>query len=886
MDGRVRVGHRAQRSHRLLVAIVTMLIAQVVMVSAPASPVAAYNRFEVPPPCGRPATGVCVLEPIPAYDVSTNQPVRLDKPVVTVITTPGSNVTGEVTFTVTDIGVAPPGFTVRGISWPTTVRFYPLDADPLATQTTWSAAESCNGRLSCTYRTSNTNLLGGWYMVGQNNLLLVLTGLCPAGPGACSATGSGGVAYIPDVGEPEPPRVQIAGTASGRTAKVVVGALDPEGQSMSLTLDFGDGSAEMPAVLGQVVTHTYPTIADYQITARVRTADGRTALRSASAGLVPPDPFFLGLSVVAPPNDGVPALGSGLVQGWPSGARARILTWTTGCPSDPTSTRAQNTASSSNWANIAGDGRIDVPFSFWSSETNAAVLLVEGYVPADGYDAQVTGWSRCISTFGTAAKSIGAVAAGATSIPVPSSTVPIGNVVQIGSGTGAERRVVTGHGSLIVAPLSNAHAAGTPVVNLGAPTPPYVEPGPPADPVLPGGGGGSGGGGGGGGSSSSELIAISPARLLETRQGSGATTIDGQNLGAGLRPAGSITEIQVTGRAGVPDNATAAVLNVTVTDPQGPGFATVYPCGTTPPTASNLNYATGTTIPNNVITKIGDGGKVCIFTLAPTHLIADLTGYHPATATYTPIVPARLLETRQGSGATTIDGQNLGAGLRPAGSITEIQVTGRAGVPDNATAAVLNVTVTDPQGPGFATVYPCGTTPPTASNLNYATGTTIPNNVITKIGDGGKVCIFTLAPTHLIADLTGYHPATATYTPIVPARLLETRQGSGATTIDGQNLGAGLRPAGSITEIQVTGRAGVPDNATAAVLNVTVTDPQGPGFATVYPCGTTPPTASNLNYATGTTIPNNVITKIGDGGKVCIFTLAPTHLIADLTGTF
>jgi hypothetical protein len=35
-------------------------------------------------------------------------------------------------------------------------------------------------------------------------------------------------------------------------------------------------------------------------------------------------------------------------------------------------------------------------------------------------------------------------------------------------------------------------------------------------------------------------------------------------------------------------------------------------------------------VPNLVISGIGLGGKVCIFTLSPTHVIADLSGYQPA----------------------------------------------------------------------------------------------------------------------------------------------------------------------------------------------------------------------------------------------------------------
>jgi hypothetical protein len=252
-----------------------------------------------------------------------------------------------------------------------------------------------------------------------------------------------------------------------------------------------------------------------------------------------------------------------------------------------------------------------------------------------------------------------------------------------------------------------------------------------------------------------KLTAIDPARLLETR--SGLSTIDGLFNGIGVRGAGSVTELQITGRVGVPSDASAVVLNVTATGAQAAGFITVFPCGTTQPTVSNLNTTAGGTVPNAVVTKIGTGGKVCVFTSSATDIIVDINGYFPAGSSFTAIDPARLLETR--SGLSTIDGLFNGIGVRGAGSVTELQVTGRVGVPSDASAVVLNVTATGAQAAGFITVFPCGTTRPTVSNLNTTAGGTVPNAVVTKIGTGGKVCVFTSSATDIIVDINGYFPA-------------------------------------------------------------------------------------------------------------------------------
>ena len=69
---------------------------------------------------------------------------------------------------------------------------------------------------------------------------------------------------------------------------------------------------------------------------------------------------------------------------------------------------------------------------------------------------------------------------------------------------------------------------------------------------------------------------------------------------------------------------------MTATGTQSNAYVTVYPCGEDRPTASNLNYTKGSTIANAAITKVGDGGKVCLFTQGTTHLVTDLTGWFPA----------------------------------------------------------------------------------------------------------------------------------------------------------------------------------------------------------------------------------------------------------------
>ena len=344
------------------------------------------------------------------------------------------------------------------------------------------------------------------------------------------------------------------------------------------------------------------------------------------------------------------------------------------------------------------------------------------------------------------------------------------------------------------------------------------------------------------------IVTVDPTRVYDSRSTPGG------------RPAGSVTEVAVTGRAGVPSDAEGVVLNVTAVNARAPGYLTVFPCGAALPDASNLNYAAAQTIPNSVIAKVGAGGRVCVFTSAQADLLVDVNGSLPAGSDVNPLEPSRLYDSRGGDGR------------RPDGSVTVVQVTGRGGVPADATTAVLNVTALDASAPGYMTVFPCGTAPPDASNLNFPVGVTIANAVIAKLDAAGKVCVFTSGSAGLLVDAGGYISGASGYSGLTPRRLYDSRP-SGE-----------VRAAGTVTEIDVYGSGAVPAGSPTVVLNATAVGALAGGYMTVFPCGASPPDASNLNFSAGQTIANSVVAKVGAGGKVCVFTSAPAHLLVDVGG--
>ena len=385
------------------------------------------------------------------------------------------------------------------------------------------------------------------------------------------------------------------------------------------------------------------------------------------------------------------------------------------------------------------------------------------------------------------------------------------------------------------------------------------------------------------GSPTGSIRPIVPRRYLDTRSGVTTVTFDGQFSGSGVAPAGSITKVRVVGRGAIGGGVEAIVGNLTVVSPSAAGYATIYPCDADVPSASNVNYLAGQTVPNAVFVAPDDNGDVCIFTRAAAHLLLDVSGYVPIGSSPSAFVPLRLLDTRQDAGAATYDGDGLGAGLRPAGSITEVVVEGRL-CPCTFESAMLNITAVAPKAPGFLTVFDCVGPVPNASHVNYFEGDIVPNAVLAPLSPDGRVCIYTLAPTHLIVDISGVSANDRLPVPVTPARLLETRMGDGNITVDGLEQHVGRRRAQTTYRLPVTNRGPVPKGAEVVLLNVTAVDPSAPGYVTVFDCDDELPVTSNVNYGLGGVSSNAATTGVSKSGEICLFTSADTDVLIDVSG--
>jgi len=389
----------------------------------------------------------------------------------------------------------------------------------------------------------------------------------------------------------------------------------------------------------------------------------------------------------------------------------------------------------------------------------------------------------------------------------------------------------------------------------------------------------------------STYVPVTPTRVLDTRNGTGAPE-------AKIGPNGTIAVNVEPANVVVPVNMgtiSAVVMNLTATDETGNGVITAYPDGGALPSASNLNFSANKNIPNLVTVKVGADDKVDLHngSSASTDLIGDVEGYYVESTTgdyYLPNTPDRVLDTRKGTGGVT--------GAVAAGATISLSVpdctsgSGSSKVTATAEAVALNVTAVSPTANGVVTVYPSGTTLPDASNLNYYSGENVPNLVVVGVGSDGEVRFHngSTGSVQLVADLEGCYSTTlgSAFVPITPYRALDTRDGIGQESVE---------PSPALPDSQVLwypqdeapaqgneGGSGI----AAAVMNVTVTQPTANGVITAYPLPGSMPTASNLNFTTGETVPNLVMVSVGPGFNLSLYngSKGTTELIADVFGYF
>ncbi|MEX2626520.1 MAG: aryl-sulfate sulfotransferase [Ilumatobacteraceae bacterium] len=362
------------------------------------------------------------------------------------------------------------------------------------------------------------------------------------------------------------------------------------------------------------------------------------------------------------------------------------------------------------------------------------------------------------------------------------------------------------------------------------------------------------------GGASGGFVGRTPERLADTRA---------------AEPVPEDCWLRVELPASVPADATAVALTVTSDRVPRPGFLTVHPCGSALPELSNLNIRTEGPNSNFAVVAVDDTREVCVYSDGGTDAIVDLVGHFgPGGARFQELEPRRVLDTRDPFRRP----DDVTGPPEPRQIVTVDR--DRLGVPDDASAVMVNLTVAEAEAPGFLTAYPCAGERPPTSNVNYEQGGARANTSIVALSAEGTMCIeLDAASADVIVDLVGYFGSGADG--------LEYETGMRRVADSRSGLGGWDGPfAADQTRSFDPGLGNVmPDGTRVAVLGVVATRAEEAGFLQVRPCGSTAD-VSSVNYVPGVDITNLVVVPLDDDGTVCVTSSAPTDVVVDLFGGF
>ena len=187
---------------------------------------------------------------------------------------------------------------------------------------------------------------------------------------------------------------------------------------------------------------------------------------------------------------------------------------------------------------------------------------------------------------------------------------------------------------------------------------------------------------------------------------------------------------------------------ITPTTTQTPtNTRTATPTTTSTPTQTPSDTPTGilpTNTPTPTQTLTATSTRTPTPTLTPTA--------PPLVAGFYTLTPCRLADTRDAPGP-------YGGPALSAGGTRSFVMVGTCGIPPEADAIAVNVTVTQPTAAGHVLIYPLGVPQPITSTINYSAGQTRANNAIVQDGANGSIaatCGQGSGTTHFIIDVVGY----------------------------------------------------------------------------------------------------------------------------------
>jgi ABC-type branched-subunit amino acid transport system substrate-binding protein len=369
---------------------------------------------------------------------------------------------------------------------------------------------------------------------------------------------------------------------------------------------------------------------------------------------------------------------------------------------------------------------------------------------------------------------------------------------------------------------------------------------------------------------------VAPVRIFDTQTGNGVPK-------ALLAPHGTLT-VQITGRDGVPSAGVGSVLlNLGVAQTAAAGSVVAYPAGASRPATSSLAFASGQTVENLTMTRLGTGGRISIYnnSTSSIRVFGDVGGYYgagtvSAAGGFVPVTQTRIADSATGVG--------LPRATIAAHQTVTITVAGHGGVPTSGAGSVaLNLWAYGTGAAGSLIAYPAGSTRPGITGVAFAAHQIVETLTVTRLGSGGAISVYnnSAGTLRLLGDLAGYFRAGTAgaggYVPVTPTRIVDTTAGLGAAT-----------PSGSVTTgVQVDGLAGLPASGVrAVVVNLGSRAASAAGNLIGYADGITAPSVSSLAFPAGQPAANLAVVPVGADGSVDLATVTSgsAPLTVDVVG--
>ncbi len=348
--------------------------------------------------------------------------------------------------------------------------------------------------------------------------------------------------------------------------------------------------------------------------------------------------------------------------------------------------------------------------------------------------------------------------------------------------------------------------------------------------------------------STSAFVQVDPYRAADTRSGQGFQRVDDNTK-----------RLKVAGVNGVPADASAVAITIVATNASAPGYALTYPAGEARSDSSNLNYTPDSTFSTGAIVPLSADGSLDVYTLTSVDVIIDVTGAFVPRETSTSgrfraVEPYRAMDSREST--------PLAAG--------ETRTVDLPVVWKGATAAMVTLTGTGPNNPGFFTAWAEGRVPDT-STVNLPTpDSTRATTAIVPLSDQ-SLKVYSSHGGNLIVDVVGFFTGPyagesdeGLFVPMMPRRRLDTRTSY---------------PMGAGESRSFSAEGGV------AVGSLTMVTPAGPGFGALYANGTPVPKTSMINSTSEQYIANLAVTRVGRAG-VSVHSSTYSNYVFDQFGYF